>query len=227
MNNPVPLPDMTIMETQPMTVALPSEARPGAQQPPSSSRSPSHTDERRLPIPTLIVDKSPLFRAGLEHILAASPFRVTTSCSSLSELSEELLGDKPGLLLISLYEEVPAVFQQLAFLSERGLHIVVLTERFHPEELVAALTAGVAGYFLKNEVSSDLLVQALELAVLGEVIISKSLTKAPKEWIQLQPDAVSSVQVRKTGLASGQPQAANDAAQANDVRRLSNRQQTI
>jgi len=117
--------------------------------------------------------------------------------------------------------------QQLASLSERGLHIFVLTERFHPEELVAALTAGVAGYFLKDEVSSDVLVKALELALLGEVIISKSLTKAPNEWMQLQPDAVSSVQVRKTGLASGQPQAANDAAQANDVRRLSNRQQTI
>src|SRR5215204_3055030 len=220
---------MTITKVQPMTVAvaLPSDSRPDAQQPPSSSRSSSHSGELRRLTTTLIVDKSPLFRAGLEHILAASPFRVATSCSSLSELSEEVLGDKPGLLLISLYDEVPAVFQQLACLSERGLHIVVLTERFHPEELVAALTAGVAGYFLKNEVSSDLLVQALELVVLGEVIISKSLTKAPKEWIQLQPDAVSSVQVRKTGLASGQPQAANDAAQANDVRRLSNRQQTI
>ena len=138
-----------------------------------------------------------------------------------------MLGDKPSLLLISLYEEVPAVFQQLASLSERGLHIVVLTERFDPEELVAALTAGVAGYFLKDEVSSDVLVKALELALLGEVIISKSLTKAPKEWVQLQPDAVSIVQVGKAGLASEQPQAANDAAQANDVRRLSNRQQTI
>jgi len=173
------------------------------------------------------VDKSPLFRAGLEHILAASPFQVTTSYSSLSELSEEGLGDKPGVLLISLYEEVPAVFQQLASLSERGLHIVVLTERFRPEELVAALTAGVAGYFLKDEVSSDVLVKALDLALLGEVIISKSLAKAPKQWMQLQPDAVSSVQVRNTGLAGGQPQTASDAAQPDAVRQLSNREQTI
>jgi hypothetical protein len=30
--------------------------------------------------------------------------------------------------------------QQLASLSERGLHVIALTERFHPEELVAALT---------------------------------------------------------------------------------------
>src|SRR5215204_6530909 len=190
---PVPLPDMTITETQPMTVALPSDSRPGAPQPPSSSQSLSHSGERHRPITTLIVDKSPLVRAGLEHILAASPFRVATSCSSLSELSEEVLGDKPGLLLISLYEEVPAVMQQLASLSERGLHIVVLTERFHLEELVAALTAGVAGYFLKTEVSSDVLVKALELVLLGEVIISKSLTKAPNERMQLPPDAVSTM----------------------------------
>jgi len=219
---------MTITEMQPMTVAvaLPSDSGPDAQQPPSSSRSSSHSGERRLTT-TLIVDKSPLFRAGLEHILAASPFPVATSCSSLSELSEDVLGDKPGLLFISLYDEVPAVFQQLACLSERGLHIVVLTERFHPEELVAALTAGVAGYFLKNEVSSDLLVQALDLVVLGEVIISKSLTKAPKEWIQLHPDAVSSVQVCNTGLTGGQRQAANNAAQTDNVRGLSNRERTI
>ena len=217
---------MTITKVQPMTVAvaLPSDSRPDAQQPPSSSRSSSHSGERRLTT-TLIVDKSPLFRAGLEHILAASPFRVATSCSSLSELSEEVLGDKPGLLLISLYEEVPAVFQQLASLSERGLHIVVLSERFHPEELVAALTAGVAGYFLKDEVSSDVLVKALELALLGEVIISKSLTKAPKEWMQLQPDAVSTV--RNNGSGTGQPQAGSDAAQTDNVRRFSNREQSV
>jgi two-component system nitrate/nitrite response regulator NarL len=104
----------------------------------------------------------------------------------------------------------------------------VLTERFHPEELVAALTAGVAGYFLKDELSSDVLVKALELTLLGEVVLfSKSLTKAPEQWMQLQPDAVSTVQVRNTGLAGGLPQAANDAAQTDDVPRLSNREQTI
>jgi two-component system, NarL family, nitrate/nitrite response regulator NarL len=210
-----------------MTVALMSESRPGAEQPLSSSWSSSHSEERRRPVPTLIVDKSPLFRAGLEHILAASPFQVATSCSRLSELSEELLGDTPCVLLMSLYEEVPAVMQQLASLSERGLHIFVLAERFHPEELVAALTAGVSGYFLRNEVSYDVLVKALEIALLGEVVLmSKGLTKA-KEWMQLQPDAVSGIRIPKTALASGQPQAANNAAQANNVHRLSDREETI
>jgi two-component system, NarL family, nitrate/nitrite response regulator NarL len=132
------------------------------------------------------------------------------------------------VLLINFYKEVPAVMQQLASLSERGLHIFVLTERFHPEELVAALTAGVAGYFLKDELSSDVLVKALELALLGEVVLfSKSLTKAPAEWMQLQPDAVSTIQVRNTGLAGRMPQASNDTAQTDNVPRLSNREQTI
>src|SRR5215211_3600219 len=109
---------MTITEAEPtMTDASQSESRPGAQQPPSPSRSSSHSEERRPLIPTLIIDKSPLFRAGLEHILAASPFRVTISCSSLSELSEELLDDTPSVLLINVYKEVPAVMQQLASLS--------------------------------------------------------------------------------------------------------------
>jgi two-component system, NarL family, nitrate/nitrite response regulator NarL len=190
-----------------MTDASPSESRPDAQQPPSPSRSSSHSEERRPLIPTLIVDKSPLFRAGLEHILAASPFRVTASCSSLSELPDEPLGGRPSVLLISLYDEVPAVMQQLAHLGERGLHIVLLTERVHPEELVFALTAGVSGYFLKDDVSPDVLVKALELALLGEVVvISKGLTKA-KEWMQLQ--------------------AANNTAQTNNLHRVSNREQAI
>jgi two-component system, NarL family, nitrate/nitrite response regulator NarL len=209
-----------------MSVASPSASRRGAQQPRSASASSSHSRERLRPIPTLIVDKSPVFRAGLAHILAASRFRITTSCSSLSELSEKVLGDRPCVLLISLYEEVPAVMRQLASLSERGLHVIVLTERFHPEELVAAFTAGLAGYLLKDEVSPDVLVKGMELALRGGVPISKGLTDAPKDW-PLQAETVSTVQVPETGLAREQPRAASDAMQKDGVHQPSKREQTI
>jgi two-component system, NarL family, nitrate/nitrite response regulator NarL len=203
-----------------MTVALPSDSGPNARQPPSSS------EERHRPIPILIVDKSPLSRAGLAHILAASPFRVTATCSSLSELSEEVLGENPSVLLLSVYEEVPAIMRQLGSLTERGLYIVVLTQRFRPEELVDALTAGVAGYFLKDEVSSDVLVKAPELALLGGAIISKSLTTAANDWVQLQRNTASTVRVPNTGLG-GQPHAANNAAQTDSMSQLSNRERRV
>jgi two-component system nitrate/nitrite response regulator NarL len=138
---------------------------------------PSRSGKRRQLVPIVIIDRSALFRAGLVHILAGSRFRVRANCSSLSDLSENVLGAKHSVLLISLDEEKAAVMPQVASLTERGLRVIVLTEQFRPEELVAAITAGAAGYFLKNEISPDVLVKSLELVLLGGVIIPQGLTR--------------------------------------------------
>jgi hypothetical protein len=65
------------------------------------SQSSSRSTKRHGLIPTVIIDKSDLFRAGLVHILGGSRFRVTSRCSSLSDLSEKVIGDKQCMVLIS------------------------------------------------------------------------------------------------------------------------------
>jgi two-component system nitrate/nitrite response regulator NarL len=193
----------------------------------SSSRSPSRSGKRRQLVRIVIIDRSALFRAGLVHILAGSRFRVTANCSSLSDLSENVLGAKHSVLLISLDEEKAAVMPQVVSLTERGLRVIVLTEQLRPEELVAAITAGAAGYLLKNEISPDVLVRSLELVLQGGVIIPQGFKKSPGERARLETDAVPAIQVPETASEGGQPQPASDAAQTDDVGRLSNREQTV
>jgi len=117
----------------------------------------------------VIIDKSALFRARLVNILGGSRFRVTAGCSSLSHLSERVLGDKHCVVLISLGREAGAILPQIASLTERDLRVVLLADQFRPEELVAAIEAGAAGYLLKNEIAPDVLVKSLELLLLGGV----------------------------------------------------------
>ena len=155
-----------------------------------SSRSSSRSRKRPRLIRTVIIDKSELFRAGLAHVLAGSRFRVTASRSSLSDLSEKVLGDKQCVALISLDREAGAILPQVASLTERGVHVILLTEKFHPEELVAAIEAGAAAYLLKNEIALDLLVKSMELVLRGGVVIPKGFTKLPKDFVQPQPNAV-------------------------------------
>src|SRR4051812_5407869 len=51
------------------------------------SGSRSKKSSRRL-VPVVVIDNSPLFRAGLVSILAGSRFHVRAVCSALEELSE-------------------------------------------------------------------------------------------------------------------------------------------
>ena len=60
------------------------------------------------PVPTAIIDKSALFRAGLVHILAGSHFRVTAECPALGDLPEEVLGNTQCVALIGLDKDAEA-----------------------------------------------------------------------------------------------------------------------
>jgi two-component system, NarL family, nitrate/nitrite response regulator NarL len=161
-------------------------------------------------VPTAIINLSALSRAGFVHILAGSRFRVKANCSSLSDLWSSAFSDKCCVALISLDGMAAvAVLSQLSALKEKykGLHVIALTERVHPaEEVVATIAAGAAGYLFKNEINPDTLVKSLELVLLGRVIISPGLTKSPREGVR---------------------QPASDAAQTDDMVRLSDREQMI
>ncbi len=191
------------------------------------SQSLSRSAKRGRLIPTVIIDKSDLFRAGLVHILAGTRFRITASCSSLSDLSERALGDMHCVVLISLGGEAGSILPQVASLTEQDRRVVVLADQFRPEELVAAIEAGAAGYLLKNEIAPDVLVKSLELVLLGGVVIPQGFTKPLGDRVRLQPDAVHPVRDPTTALAGGQPESTRGAAQTDDLGRLSNREQMI
>ncbi len=132
-------------------------------------------DESERPVPTLIVDRSTLFRAGLTHILAHTRFRVAADCSSLDELPPKLLHHKHALLLLGLDPQSGCgPLADVMRLLERHsqLRVVMLGRRFDPEEALTAVTSGCDAYLAKDEVRPEVLLKSLELALLGAVVVS-------------------------------------------------------
>jgi two-component system nitrate/nitrite response regulator NarL len=118
-----------------------------------------------------------LFRAGLVHVLADTPFRVVTSCANLAELPARALGKGQCLLLLGLDTSACSAFSQICNLKtkHRCLRVIMLADRPDPEELLEAIEAGGDCYLLKQETGPKVLLKSLELVMLGGVVIPQGL----------------------------------------------------
>ena len=92
--------------------------------------------------------------------------------------------------------------------------------------MFAVIEAGADGYLLKNEISPHALVKSLELVwAAGGVVIPQEFAKLLKDRAQLDTDpAVRDLETVSDGR---QPRLASDAAQTDDVGRLSSREQMV
>src|SRR6185312_14586434 len=108
--------------------------------------------QRQRTVPTFIVDKSPLFRVGLLHILAETRFRVTADCSSLSDLPERTMNANQFFLLVGLDGGAAEVLAQVSPLRQRckDLRIILLSDRLSEQDVLVAIGGGCC-YLLKNE----------------------------------------------------------------------------
>ncbi len=128
-------------------------------------------------VPTAVIDKSALYRAGLTHILADTRFRVIADCASLNDLPERLLNQHETMILLGIGSDADATLSQLAHLRETHgtMRVIMLSERFSSEQALAAIKAGGSCYLAKHEVSPDVLLKSLELALLGAIVVSGEL----------------------------------------------------
>src|SRR4051812_9172771 len=127
----------------------------------SREKAGARASPRKSPsVPIVIVDANPVFRAGLVITLSERRFRVIAACSALEDLAEGAF-ERCRLALISLDQHEEAILSRVASLAEQGLHVVILSERFQPPSVLAAMAAGADGYLLKNEISADALVTSL------------------------------------------------------------------
>lgn len=194
---------------------------------PSSSRLPSRCREHGQLVPITIIDRSALLRAGLAQILAGGGFRVAASCSSLLDMpSEKILAERDGVLLVG-FQEAAAVLPRIASIPEGGCRVVVLAERLDRAELVAAITAGAAGYLLKNETSAETLLMSLELVLLGAAVFPQGFAKPPTDSVQPGSDAVPATWVSDTAASGGQPKCPSGAPLTDDMARLTGRERAI
>lgn len=180
-------------------------------------------------VPTVIVDKSPLLRAGLMHILAGSRFRVTVSCSRLKDVQKSALNSRVCLALLGLDKDARAVLSEISVLKAQHecLRVVIFSDRFDLEELLAVIASGGDCYFLKNEISPDILLKSLELVLLGETIVPQQFTQLLRSQVRLQQEALSQGNYIETTVEDTHLRCPPEGPRTDDVVRLSNRERMI
>lgn len=132
------------------------------------------------PIPAAIIDEDELFRAGLSYLLGSGHFRLFFGGSDLEDLPVQSARESLAIVLVGLGKDPEAMLSRLPPLKEayKGLHTVVLSNKFQPDEMFAAIRAGARGYFVKNSTSPEALLKSLELVCLGLVVLPGNFGEA-------------------------------------------------
>ena len=184
----------------------------------------SHRKSKHRQIPIVIIDKSALYRAGLRYVLPTDGYRVVGDYSTLDEIPPTAFDHPRCMVLIGL-DEVNLSPSQIRNLKEHhDLPVIALSDQSDGIECFSAIDAGADGYLIKDEVTPEILVKALELVLLGGTVIPRrrgSMWKremAPPENEQARPENVSE-DIR--------PNFGNDAEPPSNYSRLSEREQAI
>jgi two-component system, NarL family, nitrate/nitrite response regulator NarL len=120
-----------------------------------------------------VVVPNPIFREGLVRLLIDASGMPCTGFSTLDDDLETKLSDVTrSLFLIDLGLDCQVVSQGIGWIRQRlpEAVILILSERYSHDHLLAALRAGAAGYLLSN-ISCETLVKSLELAALGKHVL--------------------------------------------------------
>src|SRR4051812_41200724 len=104
------------------------------------------------PISVVLVDDHALFRRGLRELLVEHGFAVVGEASNGAAGVRLVAELRPDVVLMDL--EMPGMDGQEATraIADQGLRarVLVLTISLSDEDLLAAITAGAAGYLLKD-----------------------------------------------------------------------------
>jgi DNA-binding NarL/FixJ family response regulator len=129
------------------------------------------------PVRVLLVDDQALFREALATLLGARPEVVVVGeAGNGAEALARSAELAPDVVLMDLHMPVLdgiAAIRRLR-VEQPGIRVLALTTFDDDEDVFAALRAGAVGYLLKD-VSSELLVEALQAAVRGESVLQPSV----------------------------------------------------
>ena len=126
----------------------------------------------------LVIDDHPMLRTGVKQLISMAPnLNVIAEAGSGEQgvnLAEEF---DPDLILLDLNMPGMNGLETLDCLRKKSLsgRIVVFTVSNHEDDVVNALKRGADGYLLKDMEPEDLL-QALQQATAGEIVLSETLT---------------------------------------------------
>ncbi len=129
-------------------------------------------------ISVVIVDDHPLFRRGLIQLLnTINGFRLVGEAANGRDGIDLVRRVKPDLLLLDLNMKDMSGLDVLRVVKagDGDTRVVMVTVSDQAEDLVAALRGGADGYLLKD-MEPEQMVESLEAAASGRVIISDALT---------------------------------------------------
>lgn len=119
----------------------------------------------------MLVDHDRLFSAALATLIGGGPFRVSAHASNADDaLADIARGGEPDLIVLALQDgltEEIAGIKRLRGMTEA--RIVVLADTITDRSLSLSLKAGADAY-LNKSMSSESLLRALQLVMLGEVV---------------------------------------------------------
>lgn len=129
-----------------------------------------------------IVGDTALFREGLRHIFAGSPFDVVAVADRLDGIEPAALAADALVILLAIDPERQDDLERIA--EARMLYpeaaIVCLCTGCGEAQVLPMLEAGVAAILLRT-VAAETLVQTLELALLGQRVVPHLAIPAPRD----------------------------------------------
>jgi len=127
---------------------------------------------KRHSFATTIIGKSSLLRDGIAKILHSANFRIIASIASADELPARVQADTPLFLIVHTDDDFGFAAGQIEFFrnSYPNGRIVIVADRYRPEELVTAFRAGANGCFV-DVMTCDAFLRSLELVMMGETVL--------------------------------------------------------
>jgi two-component system nitrate/nitrite response regulator NarL len=109
---------------------------------------------------------------GIAKILHSANFRIVASISSADDLPGRVQADAPLFLIVHTDDDFDFAAREIEFLRDSypDGRIVIVADRYRPEELVAAFRAGANGCFV-DVMSCDVFIRSLELVMMGETVL--------------------------------------------------------
>lgn len=126
----------------------------------------------------VIVDDHPLFRRGLIQLLnTVASFNLVGEAANGRDGIELVKRLRPDLLLLDLNMKDMSGLDVLKVIKawDAETRVVMVTVSDQAEDLVAALRGGADGYLLKD-MEPEQMVESIEAAAAGRVIVSEALT---------------------------------------------------
>ena len=135
------------------------------------------TRRYRLKMKLLLIDNYEVFRKGLANLLESEPnIDVVSTSSTASEVIEVVGKHKPDIVLIDpeLFESIDVVSRIQQVVPQA--RIIVLTHSKTSTDLLSTMSAGAAGYILKDSKYESLL-KVITLVTEGKLVIDQSMAR--------------------------------------------------